>query len=198
MNFRSPREEVYIKRGRLKEGTGRVLNKGLLLWGGGSLISTNLKSWGGAFIWEGEPIRSFTLFSVFQQGSSHSHHYSPAPIAFLRWHTEATALHALGNNTRLSLQLFVLPAQRPSVVAIVKQKLDENSTRAKRSHPLRNRVVCWERCERCSSTGPDFQHHKRIHRSGFFRAPWVFGENKFSVPSGASDSCIFRSGGIAE
>ena len=31
-----------------------------------------------------------------------------------------------------------------------------------------------------------------------FRAPWVFGENKFSVPSGASDSCIFRSGGIAE
>ena len=31
-----------------------------------------------------------------------------------------------------------------------------------------------------------------------FRAPWVFGESKFSVPSGASDSCIFRSGGIAE
>ena len=27
---------MYIKRGRLKEGTGRVLNKGRLLWGGES------------------------------------------------------------------------------------------------------------------------------------------------------------------
>ena len=26
---------MYIKRGRLKEGTARVLNKGRLLWGGG-------------------------------------------------------------------------------------------------------------------------------------------------------------------
>ena len=26
---------MYIKRGRLKEETGRILNKGRLLWGGG-------------------------------------------------------------------------------------------------------------------------------------------------------------------
>ena len=41
---------MYIKRGRLKEGTGRVLNKGH--WGGGGLISTNLKSWGGGRLFD--------------------------------------------------------------------------------------------------------------------------------------------------
>ena len=38
---------MYIKRGRLKEGTGRVLNKGRLLWGGGESNKYKLKIMGG-------------------------------------------------------------------------------------------------------------------------------------------------------
>ena len=53
INFRSLREELYIKRGRLKEGMGRVLNKGRLLWGWGESNKYKLKimvGGGGAFI----------------------------------------------------------------------------------------------------------------------------------------------------
>ena len=41
---------MYIKRGRLKEGTGRVLNKGRLLWGGGANKYKLKIMGGGAFI----------------------------------------------------------------------------------------------------------------------------------------------------
>ena len=34
---------MYIKRGHLKEGMGRVLNKGLLLWGWGESNKYKLK-----------------------------------------------------------------------------------------------------------------------------------------------------------
>ena len=58
---------MYIKRGRLKEGTGRVLNKGRLLWGGGgrSLISTNLKSWGGGGVYLREGIYKI-IYVIFR------------------------------------------------------------------------------------------------------------------------------------
>ena len=43
---------MYIKRGRLKEGMGRVLNKGRLLLGGGESNKDKLKIMGGRCLFE--------------------------------------------------------------------------------------------------------------------------------------------------
>ena len=56
---------MYIKRGRLKEGTGRVLNKGRLLWGWGESNKYKLKiRGGGVYLREGIYKIIYVIFHV--------------------------------------------------------------------------------------------------------------------------------------
>lgn len=57
---------MYIKRGRLKEGIGRVLNKGRLLSGWGESNKYKLKIIGGGGVYLGEGIYNiiYVIFHV--------------------------------------------------------------------------------------------------------------------------------------